>query len=364
MHLLMSDESTAAAGPDGSRRPRRRPPLFRPLRQRDQVLVGAAGLVLCALVGWAASDAGSLPLIGHSGTHYSAYFSEAAGLQPGDEVRVAGVKVGQVTSVSLAGDQVKVGFQASSWVGDKTTASIGIRTLLGAKFLGLSPQGAAEQDPHSTIPQSRTTSPYDVTQALQGLGDTLGSIDQQQLEAGFQALAQTFQNTPPDVRQAVDGLSSLSVTISSRDAQLSQLLNASEKLTNTVSAQNQKLASLIDDGDLLLQEVQSRRDAIHELLTGTTSLSEELTGVVQDNQQQLQPTLDALSRVVGVLQDNQKNLDQVLSLAGPYYTQLNDALGSGRWMDTYICGLVPDSYLTTAQQSVTGCEAPKGGTAK
>ena len=348
------------------RPPHSRAPLFRPLRERNPVAVGLVGVVVCALVALTAYDADALPVIGSGGTHYSAYFSEASGLQNGDDVDIAGVKVGQVTSVALDGAQVKVGFRVrGAWVGDSSTAAIDIRTLLGAKYLAVDPLGGSAQNPSQTIPRSRTTSPFDVTEALNGLGQTLDSVDSEQLAASFQAIADTFKDTPPSVRSAVTGLSALSRTISSRDAQLAQLLSASASLTSTVAAQNTKLASLITDGNLLLAELQSRRDAINSLLTGTTQLGRQLSGLVQDDDQQLAPTLTALSRVVSVLQANQNNLDQVLALAGPYYRQLGDALGNGRWFDVYLCGLIPASYLPTDKQSSSGCLASStGGTGK
>ncbi|NED01552.1 MCE family protein, partial [Streptomyces sp. SID6648] len=77
------------------------------------------------------------------GTTYSADFSEAAGLDTGDEVRIAGVKVGRVTGVALDGAKVKVTFEVEdAWVGDRTTAAIAIKTVLGDKYLALDPLGA------------------------------------------------------------------------------------------------------------------------------------------------------------------------------------------------------------------------------
>ncbi len=93
-------------------------------------------------------------------------------------MRVAGVKVGKVTGVSLDGDRVKVRFKVKdTWVGDRSTAAIKIKTLLGEKYLAVDPLGPAAQNPDQTIPASRTVSPYDVTQALSGLADTVGRID-------------------------------------------------------------------------------------------------------------------------------------------------------------------------------------------
>jgi len=339
-------------------------PLFRPLRERSPILVGAVGLALLVLVSLVAYNADALPVIG-GGTTYSADFSEAAGLRPGNEVRVAGVKVGKVTGVSLDGDRVKVTFKVRhTWIGDASTAAIGIKTLLGEKYLAVDPLGNAAQNPGTRIPESRTTSPYDVTQAFNGLGQTLGAIDTQKLAASFQTISDTFKDTPASVRSAATGLSDLSRTISSRDAQLANLLAGSKQLTKTLSDQNGRFQQLLTDGNLLLSEVQQRRDAIHSLLTGTEALGTQLNGLVADNNRQLGPTLDALDRVTSVLTANQSSLDKVLALAGPYYRIVGNTLGNGRWFDSYLCGLVPKNYLPAGTPPATGCMPPKatGGT--
>jgi phospholipid/cholesterol/gamma-HCH transport system substrate-binding protein len=343
---------------------RRGRPLFRPMRDRNPVLVGTVGLLVLALAGLAAYNADALPLVG-GGTVYNASFTEAAGLRSGNEVRVAGVKVGKVTGVSLDGAQVKVTFRVDhTWIGDASTAAIGIKTLLGEKYLAVDPLGNRAQDPAQRIPTSRTTSPYDVTQALNGLGTTLGSIDTGQLAASFRTISDTFKDTPASVRTAATGLSSLSRTISSRDAQLADLLAGSKQLTKTLAGQNSRFQALISDGDLLLGEIRQRRDAIHALLIGTQDLGTQLNGLVADNNRQLAPTLDALDRVTDVLLANQSSLDKALALAGPYYRLVGNTLGNGRWFDSYLCGLVPKNYLPAGSEPKNGCMPPKatGGT--
>ncbi|WP_405016516.1 MCE family protein [Kitasatospora sp. NBC_00070] len=340
-----------------------RQPLFKPLRERNQAVVGAVGLLLILLLSAVAYQADRLPLLGQ-GTEYTAEFTEAGGLRPGNEVRVAGAKVGKVTEVGLAGAKVRVAFRVKdTWLGDASTAAIGIRTLLGEKYLALDPLGAAEQDPDRTIPATRTTSPYDVTQALDGLGKTLGAIDGSKLAESFRTIADTFKDTPDSVRSAADGLSALSRTVADRDAQLARLLSGSARLSKTVSDQNSRFAALLDDGDQLLAEIQRRRTAVHQLLTGTGELGSQLTGLVRDQERQLAPTLAALDRVTGVLRDNQQSLDQTLALLGPYYRLMGNTLGNGRWFDTYLCGVVPRSYLPDGTSPATGClpTRPEGG---
>ncbi|MEU1367040.1 MCE family protein [Streptomyces sp. NPDC005803] len=332
---------------------------IRPLRERNPVAIGIVGLLVLVLVGFGAYRADSLPFIG-GGTTYTADFTESAGLGEGDEVRIAGVKVGEVTGVSLDGAKVKVSFRVKdAWIGDSSTVGIAIKTLLGEKYLAVDPLGAGPQDPDLRITVSRTTSPYDVTQAFNGLGETIGEIDTEQLAKSFETISATFKDSPPDVRSAADGLSALSRTVSERDAQLATLLKGSKQLTKTLADKKSSFETLLKDGNLLLGEIQARRDSIHLLLTGTRSLSTQLTGLVADNNKQLKPTLDSLGRVTAVLVKNRKSLDKVLSLTGSYNRLVGNTLGSGRWFDNYVCGVVPKDYLPAGTPPATGCMPPK-----
>ncbi|MEU1055326.1 MCE family protein [Streptomyces sp. NPDC005876] len=340
--------------------PRRsRPPRLKPVKDRDPVAVALAGLLLLALLTVLAYNADRFSLTG-GGTTYTADFTEAAGLDEGDEVRVAGVKVGDVTGVALDGDRVKVTFEVEdAWIGDRTTAAIAIKTLLGDKYLALDPLGTAEQDPGHRIPRTRTTSPYDVTQAFQDLSSTVDAIDTQQLAKSFETISKTFENSPPHVRKAATGLSDLSRTVSKRDRELSELLKGSAQFTETLKDNKSSFETLIEDAGPLLGELKDRRDAITALLKGSRGLSTELTGLVEDNEKQLGPTLKALGRVTTVLEENNTQLDRTLALVGPYYRLVGNTLGNGRWFDSYLCGVVPRDYLPAQSQPKTSCMPPE-----
>ncbi|GGV13716.1 MCE family protein [Streptomyces griseoflavus] len=344
--------------PAGPRRPR-----FRPVREREPVAVAVAGLVLLALLAALVLNVDRLPFTG--GTRYSADFSEAAGLAEGDEVRIAGVKAGEVTGVALDGPKVKVTFEVEDvWIGDRTTAAIAIKTLLGDKYLALDPLGTGRQDPDSRIPLSRTTSPYDVTQAFQDLGSTVEDIDTRRLAESFATLSDTFADSPPHVRKAADGLSALSKSVSTRDAKLAELLKGSARFTKTLQNKQSSFETLLEDGGSLLGELQDRRDAIRALLKGSRKLGKELGGLVDDNDKQLGPTLKALGRVTGVLEKNNTELGKTLALVGPYYRLVGNTLGNGRWFDSYLCGVVPRDYLPETSQPESGCLPPKQAAAR
>src|SRR5512134_860726 len=137
-----------------------------PFRERNPVIVGAVSLAVIFAMVMAAFRAEDLPLIGGGDTYYAA-FSEAGGLKANDEVRIAGVRVGKVKTVDLAGDHVRVEFLVDSGVdfGTTTGAAIKVKTLLGAMYLSLEPDGSGQLEEGAEIPAERTTSPYDVVEA-------------------------------------------------------------------------------------------------------------------------------------------------------------------------------------------------------
>lgn len=308
---------------------------------RNPIPIAVVGIVVLALITLAAYRSDDLPVIG-GGTTYTAAFSEAAGLSAGDPVYVAGIEVGRVSEVRLDGARVLASLRvADAWIGNETTAAIQIRTLLGAKYVSLDPQGDSVLDPDDTIPLQRTTSPYDVVEAFNGLSGTIDDIDTAQLAQSMQVLSDTFRGTSEEVRGALDGLSRLSETIASRDQQLERLLANTRNVSGVLADRNAEFERLIRDGNLLLEEVRLRRDAISALLTNTQRLSQELRGLVADNEAQLRPALEQLDRVAAVLQRNQDNLDEALRLEATFVRVFANVLSNGHWFDSYVCGLVP-----------------------
>lgn len=320
---------------------------MKPFREMNKTVIGAVSILVIV-----ASLAGAFTLdrfIG--GEEYQAEFSEAAGLKPNDEVRVAGVKVGKVLGMELARDRVVVRFRMKdATVGTRTRADIRIKTVLGRKFVMLTPEGAGELRPGDTIPLERTSSPYDVAEAFQGLSSTVEQIDEQQLARAFSTLADTFRDTPDEVRSTLVGLSRLSGTIATRDAELKRLLSRSKGVTATLAARDEDLVGILSDTSLVLDELRRRREAIDQLLSSTTELSNQLIALTRENRAQLQPALQRLRGVVTVLRKNQANLEKSLQRL-PVFTRLfANNLGNGRWFDTLVqnftnpTGFVPGTF--------------------
>ena len=312
---------------------------FVPFRERNPVVIGAVGLAVIAAMLLLAFNIDDIPLL--AGRSHSAAFTEAGGLKAGDDVRIAGVKVGKVTAVDLDGDHVRVDFRVgrSTDLGSETAASVRIKTILGQKFLMLEPAGQGELD--EEIPVSRTVPAYDVVEAFSDLARTSERIDTTQLATALDTIADTFRDSPEEVRAAVDGLGRLSRTVASRDDQLRELLDHANGVTGVLAARNEELVSLLSDGDLLLQELQQRRADIHRLLVSTVTLSQQLTGLVRDNRAAIRPALANLEQVLATLRANQDNLDRSIRLLAPFVRVFANTIGNGRWFDTYIQNIVP-----------------------
>jgi phospholipid/cholesterol/gamma-HCH transport system substrate-binding protein len=313
-----------------------------PFRERNPVPIGAVGLLLIGAVLLLAFNVQKLPFIGR-GTTYTAAFTEVGGLKTGDDVLVAGVKVGEVKKIELGKGEVLIEFKVTepARFGTRTGAQVKMKTVLGQKYLALDPQGPGQLDADSVIPTSRTIPSYDVIDAFSDLTTTTERIDVPKLSQSLDVLATEFKDSPPQVKASLEGLTRLSRTISSRDQQLAELLAHTKDVSGTLAARNGEVESLIKDGDLLLLELQKRRAAIHTLLTNTAAVADQITGLVRDNRAQLTPALTELHQVLSTLQKHQDDLDAGIKAMAPFTRVFANTLGNGRWFDTYIPNLVP-----------------------
>ncbi|MDX2358193.1 MCE family protein [Dietzia sp. PP-33] len=305
------------------------------------VAVGVIGVIVILVLTLVSFSLDALPIVG-AGPKYKAYFSEAAGLADGSEVRVAGVKVGVVTDVELEGDKVAVGFRAKdAWLGEDTRASIQLKTLLGQKYLALVPAGTGELDTSDPIPLERTVAPYDVVTAFSSAAETLDEIDDAQLAESLDTLTDAMQASPEEFRGAVDGVSRLSQTISSRDAELRQLLEATRTSSEILAERNDDFRRLIIGTGQLLGELNERSETLKLVLASTRALSIELRRFVAENEAEFGPTLDSLDSALAVLTDHEEQLKTSIHNLAPFYRLYANMLGTGRWLDSVVTNLIP-----------------------
>ncbi len=313
-----------------------------PFRERNPVIIGAISIAVLVALLLASFKASALPIIG-GGDVYKAAFSEAGGLKVNDEVRIAGVRVGKVEDIELAGDHVLVTFRVDgdAEFGQESRAAIKVKTLLGSMFLAVEPAGQGQMDEGYEIPVERTQSPFDVVEAFSGLAETSEQIDTDQLAESLTTLADLSRNTPEEFRAALSGVSALSSNIAAKNEKIGELLGNLEKVSGVLDERDQDIVALMRDADVLFRALVKRRESIHRLLLATTQLSKELTALVRDSRADLKPALDNLENVVQVLNKNEDNLDNSLRLMAPFYRVFANTLGNGPWFDTYIQNMPP-----------------------
>ena len=300
--------------------------------RRRPALLALQGLVLMLVLLLTALNASRLPFF--TGTEYRAAFSDASGLQKGEEVRIAGLKVGLVRDIRVEKDQVFVTFDVHKIrLGRSTTASIEVKTLLGQHYLSVTPLGSGRLDSSTTIPRSRTTTPLNVVPAFQQLTRDTQDIDTTQVARAFDSVSEVLETSAPEVRGTLTGLSRLSQVVASRDEQLRELFASADSVTRTVSARDRDIAKLLGNSQQVLQVLDERREVISQIIQETVHLSAQLRGLVADNRKAISPALDKLDRVLGVLRKNRANLDESLKLTSLYGREFSAVGGSGRFFD-------------------------------
>ncbi|WP_280335851.1 MCE family protein [Nocardia wallacei] len=302
--------------------------------------IGVVGVVLAIAISLSALQFDRLPFV-RSGAEFSAFFADAGGLLPGDQVQVAGVRSGRVEDVHLDGAKVKVRFSLDESIvlGDKTTAAIKTNTVLGRKSLEVDPQGSGAIRRDDPIPLERTRSPYSLNDALGDLSKTVQGLDLDRVNQTLDTLSQTFADTPAPLRSALDGITQLSRSLNNRDQALTELLGRAQNVTKVLADRSNQINALLLDGNDLLGELDARRTALSQLIVYVNGLAQQLSGFVSDNEAQLKPALEKLNSVLALLQKNMDNLGSAIEQLGPYAAALGEQVGSGPYFQSYLSNI-------------------------
>lgn len=308
-------------------------------RERDPLRTGIFGVVLVVCVVLLAFGYASLPFW-PQGKTYDAYFADAGGISPGNVVYVSGFKVGKVQSVGLAGDSAKVTFSVDRHVaiGDQSLAAIRTDTILGERSISVTPAGTGRA---TSIPLSRTTTPYTLAGALEDLGRDADKLDKPQFEQALNVLTDTLHDATPDLRGALDGVTSLSRTLNRRDEALQSLLAHAKSVTSVLSQRADQVNKLVDDGNELFAALDERRAAIGELIGGISGLSEQISGFVADNRKEFGPALSKLNLVLSNLNERRDYITEALKRLPAYATTLGEVVGSGPGFNVNVYSVIP-----------------------
>ncbi len=309
--------------------------------ENDPVRTGIFGIALVACLVLVSFGYTGLPFW-PQGKNYEAYFTDAGGITPGNDVNVSGIKVGKVGSVELSGASALVKFTVDRKVrvGDQSLVAIKTDTVLGQKSLAVTPKGAGNT---TMVPLGRTTTPYTLNTALQDLGQTAGELDKPKFEMALQTLTDTLHDATPQLRGALDGVAGLSRSLNKRDEALEQLLARAKKVSDTLAQRAGQVNQLITDGNLLFAALDEKRQALSDLIGGIQAVSQQLSGFVGDNKREFGPALQKLNAVLDNLLERRDHIGEALRRLPPYATALGEVVGSGPGFQINLYGLPPAS---------------------
>ena len=320
------------------------------IENRDPFKLGIVAIVIGLLF---AVGVVVLSSVSFGKSSYTAYLAQSAGLKPKEDVQIAGVLVGEVKSVELAGlghcgpgtsattACVKVTFTVDSGVhlGAQTTADVKVATLLGTHLLAVTPTGTGSL-PGDQIPLAQTTVPFNLQDVLNKGAQTLQQIDAQQLAKLLNTMTTELTPSTEAVGPALEGVVRLSTVIANRSGQIGDLLKAARSVTTQLSSSSGDLIALMQQTNLVVQEVTSRRQAIHLLLVETARLAQNVNAIITDTKADTGPALRALNGTLAQLRSADAQLRHVLDVMAPAGRYLANATGNGPWVDLFTCGSV------------------------
>jgi phospholipid/cholesterol/gamma-HCH transport system substrate-binding protein len=317
---------------------------FKPFYDRNRLLTGAVGIGVTVVLMFVSVNWKSLPFVDQSRT-YSAYFKQAGGLTTDSKVRVSGFEVGQVANVSLDGPRVLVKFKIDRRIrlGDRAEAAIKLSTLLGNKVLEVTPRGDGQLD--DAIPLERTTSPYELPEALGDLANTISGLNTNQLSDSLSTLSTEFADTAPSLRAAVAGVGRFSQTLNERDAELRTLLENANNATAVLAERSQKVVDLVVNTNSLLVELRSQSAALDQLSNNLSGLAQQVKGFIEENRQPLKPSLDKLNGVLALVDNRKAELQKSIAGLNRYALSLGESVSSGPFFNAYLANLLPGQFI-------------------
>ncbi|MDQ6649852.1 MAG: MCE family protein [Actinomycetota bacterium] len=273
---------------------------------------------------------------------YRARFTDATGLLAGDDVRIAGVKVGQITSVSIADRRyAEVGFTVDKAIPLKTStlARIKYRNLVGQRFLALTegPGSGARMAKKAEIPLAQTTPALDLTTLFNGFKPLFRALSPKDTNKLSFEIISTLQGEGGTINALLSSTASLTNTIADRDAVIGRTVNNLDAVLATVDQRNAGLSELIVQLQRFVSGLAGDRKAIGDSLLGINALADSTAGLLRDIRPSLRPDIQSLNQTAKNLNDNAPVLDSVLRDLPPRLNSVVRTATYGSWFNFYLC---------------------------
>jgi phospholipid/cholesterol/gamma-HCH transport system substrate-binding protein len=319
-------------------------------RDRSPYIVGVLSVFFIVVATAAAFAVGYRHLLEHA---YSmqGVFADSGGIRGGDNVLVAGIKVGRVIKVSadpLHGNViVRWNVRDGVDLGPDTHAEVVLETLLGTRALRLSgpvvkPYMASLPGAQRTVPLPRTGVPFDIFALTKNATLNIEQTDTARLNRLIGDLADITQGKRDQITTLLSSVASLSSTLNQRDTQVRELLDRANQLSKILADKDQTLAGLIDQSRGILQEIQRRRTDIASGLTDANHAFGDLAQIVDANKSVIDSILTTLHPTLDTVSRHQQDIATSLAELGPGLLTQSAAASHGPWGDIYVRALGVD----------------------
>jgi phospholipid/cholesterol/gamma-HCH transport system substrate-binding protein len=277
------------------------------------------------------------------GNHtYKAVFADATGLNKGDEIRVAGVKVGTVKGVEIS-DRTRalVTFTVddSTSVTGATHATIKYRNLVGQRYIALTQEVGSPTtlDDGATIPISRTQPALDLTVLFNGFKPLFQALSPADINQLSYEIVQVFQGEGGTLESLLQHTASVTSTLADRDQVISALVDNLSEVLDHVADRDQQLNELITTFKQFVGGLNQDRDAILGSLDQISQLSVQTASLVKGIRSPLVGDIANLRQLTANIQRNRGELDRALQVLPIKLEKVGRTAIYGSWFNFYLC---------------------------
>jgi phospholipid/cholesterol/gamma-HCH transport system substrate-binding protein len=280
-----------------------------------------------------------------SRTHtYRAEFTDVTSLVPGDDVRIAGVRVGTIHALRIVrGSTAEVTFTVARDVRIATGVRAKIRylDLAGQRYLALT-DGAGDGNrltDNGLIPLAHTQPALDLTVLLNGFRPLFQALDPDDVNRLALQIVQVLQGEPGTVASLLTHTASLTQALAARDEAAGQVITNLNALLGAIEDRDGQLSGLIGELQRLVSALAADSGAIGASLTSLSGLTGATAGLLDEGRPAVQADIAGLGKVAGTLAGSQGLVEGVLTRLPAKLGTLTSAASSGGWVDLYLCQL-------------------------
>lgn len=276
---------------------------------------------------------------------YHALFSDATGLLPGDDVRIAGVRVGEVDAIEVArrerGALARVTFtvDADRPVAASTRALIRYRNLVGQRYVALAEgAGSGRTLPEdATLPLRQTQSALDLTVLFNGFKPLFAALNPEDVNSFAMEIIKTLQGEAGNVESLFADTASLTSALADRDKVIGRTIDNLNAVLETVDDRDRALSTLIAELQRFVSGLAEDREAIGASLTNIAGLAESTASLVQESRPAIRDDIRELGEVTKTLDDNKEVVDGVLQRLPNKLNTITRTATYGSWFNFYLC---------------------------